>query len=77
MKDSQIRHLNRIKREFNDLIDPKFIKGAEEHKTLLHEMSPEWLLDAVIEEILDLAVYALTLKEVLKKETQDILEGRG
>lgn len=67
MLDSQIRHLNRIKREFNDLLNVKFEKGAKEHGTLLHELSPEWLLDQAIDEALDQVTYLLTLKERLQK----------
>ena len=65
LKPSQERHLNRIMRQFIDLLIPKFTKGAEEHKTLLHEMNPEWLIDAAIEEAIDQVVYLITLKERL------------
>lgn len=68
MIQSQEDHLQRIKQEFNQLIEPKFRKGAEEHKTLLHELSPQWLLDASIDEAIDQVTYLLTLKERLSTE---------
>jgi hypothetical protein len=65
MKTSQTRHLNRIKREFNDLITEKYIKGQKEHGGNLWEHPPEWYVDQAIDEVLDLTAYLFTLKENL------------
>jgi len=65
MTDDQEAHLASIKRTFNDLVEPKFRKGAEEHATILHEQPASLLLDFAIEEAIDQVVYLLTLKQRL------------
>lgn len=59
------KHLGRIKTQIIDLIDAKYRAGQEEHKGNLWEKSG--LLDEAINEVIDLAVYLLTLKEQIVK----------
>ena len=73
MRDSQARHLNRIKRWITDALQEKFPKGAAEHKTDLHDMPVEWLIEAAAEEITDLVAYFQTLEEQLAKYKQEII----
>mgnify|MGYP003403735149 CR=1 FL=1 len=65
MSEGQEAHLQSIKQTFNDLVEPKFRKGAEEHATILHEQPASLLLDFAIEEAIDQVVYLLTLKQRL------------
>lgn len=62
MNQEQDLHRQQIAKEFTDMIMAKYEKGAIEHQSLLWEHSTEELLDFLIEEIVDLATYALTLK---------------
>lgn len=76
MKPEQEQHLERVKREFDRLIDVKYRKGAKEHQTILHELPTMWLLNQAIDEALDQVTYLLTLKEALKREDREILEDK-
>ena len=67
MEIKQEQHLQRIKDEFTSLVDAKYRAGQKEHGGTLLEK--EGLLDMGIEEVLDLAVYLLTLKEQLNEKT--------
>lgn len=48
--------------QFTNLLVAKYDKGQAEHKGKLWEMPSPELLDNAIEEVIDLAVYLLTLK---------------
>lgn len=66
MTSNQHDHLDRIQNDFIADHTKKFIKGAEEHKTLLHkDFTKEQLLDFALEEVLDLVSYLYTLKDKL------------
>lgn len=67
--DLHQEHLARIKANFLDLVDTKYRQGQAEHGGQL--WTKPGLLDEAINEVVDLAVYLLTLKEQindLKKE---------
>lgn len=66
MTDEQEAHLARIKARFLRDVDAKYRKGQAEHGGDLLE-KPR-LIDMALEEVLDLAVYLYTLKEVLEPE---------
>lgn len=53
--------LSELKLEIAERMDRKFRKGAEEHKENLLEKTD--LLDEILDEIVDLCVYALVLKK--------------
>jgi hypothetical protein len=61
MKKPQQAHLNRIRKQFDGLVTRKYKKGQREHG------GDMWLkkgmLDEAINEVVDLVVYLLTLKE--------------
>lgn len=64
MNSEQKNHLDRIQLQFKKDHTNKFIKGAAEHKTELHnDFTKEQLLDFALEEVLDLVSYLYTLKE--------------
>jgi hypothetical protein len=65
MSKGQERHLARILRESQKLIDEKYRKGQAEHGGSLDEMPAEKLLDEAILEAVDQMVYLLTLREKL------------
>jgi hypothetical protein len=60
MEPEQERHLQHIKDEFNELVDAKYRKGAQEHGGNLWE-APN-IIGMAIEEALDQVTYLLTLK---------------
>lgn len=67
MKQVQVEHLNSILETTTKLLTAKYIKGAEEHKTILSEdYTALQLVDFGIEEALDQITYLLTLKDVIK-----------
>lgn len=66
MNEEQEEHLLSIKAQFNNMVDKKFRKGAEEHGTVLNkDYTKEQLLDEAINEAIDQVTYLLTLKEKL------------
>lgn len=71
MNQEQEDHLEYIQDEFDDLLDDKFRKGAEEHKTQLHkDYTPLQLTDFAIDEAVDQVVYLLTLRKALEEAEQ-------
>ena len=54
-------HLLRIKKQFLIKVDAKYRKGNDEHGGYLPEKSG--LIDMALDEIIDLYVYMVTLKE--------------
>jgi hypothetical protein len=54
-------HLDTIKTQITELIDTKYRAGQKEHGGTLWQKPG--LLDEAIKEVVDLAVYLLTLKE--------------
>lgn len=61
-------HLNRIRKQFNSLVTKKYIAGQKEHGGNL--WLKDGLLDEAINEVVDLAVYLLTLKEQNESSTK-------
>ena len=73
MSDTQEEHLESIKDEMEDRFDWKYRKGQEEHKTdLRHDHSIGQVLEFSMEEVTDLPVYLITLKQRLE-DLVDIL----
>ena len=66
MTKKQTAHLRRIKETFYKAIDVKYRKGAREHGGFVGD-NPN-LIGEILEEILDLWVYAFTLKEKWEDE---------
>jgi hypothetical protein len=67
MNKAQQAHLQRIHTQFLEEHAIKFAKGALEHKTQLHEdFDAKQLIEFAIEEVLDLASYLYTARELLK-----------
>lgn len=67
MNTTQTQHLNRILEQTRELLTAKYIKGAEEHKTILSEdYTPIQVLDMALEEAIDQITYLLTLREMMK-----------
>lgn len=67
MTPEQERHLDDLKDDFIDLLDPKYRTGAAEHKTILKEASTEKLLAFAMEEVVDLYVYLRTLQQKIEE----------
>jgi hypothetical protein len=61
MSEDHEDHLNRIKTQVINLIDTKYRAGQKEHGGNLWLKTG--LLDEAINEVIDLAVYLLTMKE--------------
>ena len=69
MNPQQQAHLKRIHEAFIKEHGEKFEKGTIEHKSQLHEdFTAEQLLSFAIEEVLDMASYLYTLREILGKD---------
>jgi hypothetical protein len=64
MTPEQIKHSESIAEEFSKLLLAKYSKGAIEHKGNLWEVDYDKILDYAIEEVIDQAVYLLTLKQL-------------
>jgi hypothetical protein len=63
MSPDHEEHLQKIKTEISQLIDSKYRAGQKQHGgSLFHKAG---LLDMAVEEIVDLVVYILTLKQQL------------
>jgi hypothetical protein len=62
MSEEQRLHSELIAKQLSEMLLAKYEKGAIEHKTNLWEHSADNLIDNAIEEVLDLAVFLLTLK---------------
>jgi hypothetical protein len=62
MSEEQRLHSELIVKQLSEMLLAKYEKGAIEHKTKLWEHSADNLIDNAIEEVLDLAVFLLTLK---------------
>ena len=60
MTPSQEAHLENIKEWFAHEVDEKYRKGVKEHGGNLWEKSG--IIDMALEEVLDMAVYLVTLK---------------
>ena len=65
MTDQQKAHLKWVIEQFNELLPPKYAKGAEENKGNLEEKSIDFLINNAIDEAIDQVVYLLTLKSKL------------
>lgn len=68
MTDQQRAHRAKIMQRLSVLAHAKYEAGALEHGGLLSDHPVEWLTDNAIEEVIDLAVYLLTLKEKLNEQ---------
>ena len=69
MNPQQQAHLQRIHEAFIKEHGEKFEKGTIEHNSQLHEdFTAEQLLSFAIEEVLDMASYLYTLREILGKD---------
>lgn len=66
MTNEQEGHLHDLQAEVCELMERKYRKGAMEHDSDLLDMPSANILDEAIEEVIDLAVYLLTLKAKLK-----------
>lgn len=66
MTDEQERHLDDLKDDFLDLIEPKYRAGAKEHKTILKETNVEKLLEYAMEEVVDLYTYLRTIQQKIE-----------
>lgn len=70
LSHEQLAHLDSLKKEFCGLLDVKYRKGQREHG------GDVWLkggmLDHAIDEVVDLAVYLLTLKQQLQRFTERV-----
>ena len=59
-------HLDKIQAQFIKEHTAKYLKGIEEHKTVLEkDFTPKQILEFAIEEVLDLASYLYTLRDKL------------
>ena len=65
MDKEQKRHLSRIKESFSEIVEAKYEKGAREHGG--HLWDNPCLLDEAIDEVIDLYVYLITLREKVKR----------
>jgi len=64
MNKTQLEHLEYILDTTQDMISEKYVKGAEEHQSVLSEdYTAEQILDMAIEEAVDQMTYLLTLKQ--------------
>jgi len=70
MTDEHEEHLAKIKKQIVQLIDSKYRKGQIEHGGNLYHKPG--IVDFAIEEIVDLVVYILTLKQQLEGEYEAI-----
>lgn len=78
MTPAQENHLSQIKEQFNQLVDVKFRKGAEEHGgDLLRDFSVLNIIDAAIEEAIDLVTYLLSARMKLTGEGKGTSECTG
>lgn len=66
MTDDQKLHAAKIGDETERRVILKYAKGVAEHGGNIWEMSPLQLLEEAINEVTDLSVYLLTLKEQLE-----------
>ena len=64
MTPSQEAHLARVQERLSQLVDAKYRAGQEEHGGFLFRKK---MLPNVMDEVLDLAVYVLTLEEQLEE----------
>jgi len=64
MNKTQLEHLEYILDTAQDMISDKYVKGAEEHQSVLSEdYTAEQILDMALEEAVDQITYLLTLKQ--------------
>lgn len=78
MNEEQQSHLANIQLNFIKEHHAKFTRGAEEHKTQLHEdFSADQLLELAIEEVIDLVSYLYTLRTKLAKSLDYCEEQSG
>jgi len=64
MNKTQLEHLEYILDTARAMISEKYVKGAEEHQSVLSEdYTAEQILDMAIEEAIDQITYLLTLKQ--------------
>ncbi len=61
---AQKDHLKRVESQFLDLVRNKYVAGKIEHGGNLWEK--DGIIDKAIEEVVDLVVYLLTLKEQME-----------
>lgn len=72
MSDEQQQHMKDLGRRFIEFMEPKYIKGAEEHGGDIHDMKALQLLNCAKEEVVDLWVYLDTLEEKLKLSEEQL-----
>jgi hypothetical protein len=65
VNQSQEAHLQRVKEAFASDVDAKYRRGAQEHGDDLLDHTPMDLADMLIEEAIDMYVYAVSLRELL------------
>jgi len=65
MKQKQELHLSMIQSKVRKLINTKYRRGAREHQGNLSNLSSKKLIDEALNEVIDLAVYLITLKNKL------------
>jgi hypothetical protein len=66
MTEEQNNHLTGLLEWLTPYLSSKYIKGAEEHKTVLHrDYTAKQLADMAIEEAIDQLVYLYTLRSKL------------
>lgn len=67
MNKTQIDHLNSLLETTRELLTRKYVKGAEEHDSVLSEdYTALEIVDMAIEEAIDQITYLLTLREKIK-----------
>lgn len=64
LSEDQQNHLDSIIKEFSESVTTKYIKGQQEHGGNLWLKSG--LIEMALEEVYDMAVYLITLREQLK-----------
>jgi hypothetical protein len=84
MSPQEEENLFQITTEFTTLMADKYRKGNAEHNADLEDLIPTVILEEAIGEVVDLAVYLLTLKRKLHdfktrnlRVTMDVLPAQG
>ena len=75
MTPAQEQHLKSIKDQFNKLVDKKYRAGQQEHGGNL--WLKKGIIDFSIDEVIDLVVYLLTLKDQIKNKDVGSIEEKG
>lgn len=74
MTPDQEKHLEHIKIEFSNLVDPKYRKGQEEHGGDLFDYSPEWYIEQALLEAVDQVVYLLSARDAIRRLKKQPIE---